>query len=427
MTFEELQNRGTVISYLLFLLSFLLLCSHPRPATAATPDAASDTAPAQTQVESDEEALAQLQKAFNLFPYNETIRKNLAAAYVSAGRQKMKRKQFDEAASNFDHARELFPDRQDYAIQLGIALYSGKRYDEAAIELEQARQTGGDNVILLFYQGRVRYDTGDLAGALDAWGQALTLDPENKAIQKMAEKARRESTVESRMAKGYSSMFTISYDEGTKSDLAEAVLDALETAYNRVGSDLSYYPTVRVPVILYTKKDYRTVTAGPEWSGGIYDGKVRLPIGGASELTPILRGVLSHEYTHVVVGELTKGNCPSWLNEGLAQVEEKKEFDHPLVDLGKVVRNGGLLPVARLEKSLLSLSAKDAALAYQQSYALVRFMISAYGWHKIRETLVNLGAGMTIDAAIAKAFADYGLDYQQIVREWEAYLQKEYD
>src|SRR6185369_13180713 len=119
----------------------------------------------------------------------------------------------------------------------------------------------------------------------------LILEPENKAVIESAAKARREAAVESRMNKGYSSMFVISHDEGTKSDLADAVLDVLETAYNRVGSDLAYYPVTRVPVILYTKKDYRVVTAGPEWSGGLYDGKVRLPIGGARELTPVLRGV----------------------------------------------------------------------------------------------------------------------------------------
>ena len=56
------------------------------------------------------------------------------------------------------------------------------------------------------------------------------------------------------MEKGYSGMFVISYDEGTRSDLADSVLDVLETAYNRVGYDLSCYPATRVPVILYTKR-----------------------------------------------------------------------------------------------------------------------------------------------------------------------------
>jgi tetratricopeptide (TPR) repeat protein len=373
-----------------------------------------------------EKALEQLQKAFSLFPYDEAVRKELIAAYAAVGKRQLDRKEYDAAAANFANAAELAPDHREYVIMRGIALYLGKHYDQAAIELEQALQTGGDNVPLLFYLGRVYYDTGDLTKALEAWDRALTLEPGNKAVIEAAAKARREAAVESRMNKGYSSMFVISHDEGTKSDLADAVLDVLESAYNRVGSDLAYYPVVRVPVILYTKKDYRVLTAGPEWSGGLYDGKVRLPIGGARELTPVLRGVLLHEYTHVVVGELAKGNCPAWLNEGLAEVEGRKEFDHAHADLGKAVKSGSLLSITSMEKSLTGLNAQEAALAYEQSYAMVKFMIASYGWHKVREILVNLGTGMRTEAAIARAFADYGLDYKAIVQEWQAYMRKEY-
>jgi tetratricopeptide (TPR) repeat protein len=373
-----------------------------------------------------EKALEQLQKVFSLFPYNEAVRKNLAAAYAAVGDRQMKQKRFDEAADNFDNALKLFPDNREYGTMKGIALYSGKHFDEAAIVLDQTRQSGGDTAAILYFLGRVYYDTGNLAGALEAWNSALNLEPENKKIRDLVEKARREYTVESSMEKGYRSMFVISYDEGTKSDLADNVLEALETAYNHVGSDFSYYPSARVPVILYTRKDYRSLTAGPEWSGGLYDGKVRLPIGGARNIAPMLRGVLFHEYTHVVVGELTRKNCPTWLNEGLAEFEGRKEYDSPLAALEAAAKTGKFLSFSDMEKSLLSLSRKDAALAYQQSYAMVRFMISSYGWHKVREILVNLGEGMNIGAAIAGTFADYGLDYQGLVREWQAAALKEY-
>ncbi|HEY6874452.1 MAG TPA: tetratricopeptide repeat protein [Geobacteraceae bacterium] len=373
-----------------------------------------------------ENALPLLKRDFSLFPYDRSIRKNLAEAYLEVGKRQVERKEFDAAAESFDSALQLYPDRQDIAVLRGIALYFGKRYDEAAIVLEEARQRGGENILVLFYLGRVRYDSGDLAGALEAWDAALTLEPDNKAISEMADKARRESAVESRMEKGYRSMFVISYDEGTGSALADDVLAVLESAYNRVGSDFSLYPSVRIPVILYTRQDYRSVTSSPEWSGGLYDGKVRLPIGGAHEITPLLRGVLFHEYTHVVVRELTRGNCPTWLNEGLAELEGRREFDPPLTSLEAAAKTGSFLPFSALEKSLASFSAKDAQLAYQQSYAMVRFMVSAYGWHKVRELLVDLGSGMGIEAAIAATFEDYGLDYKGLVQAWREAVGKEF-
>ncbi len=413
-------------SSLLFFLVLLLVSVPFSQSRADELLSSNDSAVKLLQQGEYEKALEQLQKTFSLFPYNEAVRKNLAAAYAAVGNRQMERKQFDEAADNFDHALKLFPDNREFGTLKGIALYSGKRFDEAAIVLDQTRQSGGETAAILYFLGRVYYDTGNLAGALEAWNSALNLEPGNKAIRELAEKARREYVVESPMEKGYRSMFVISYDEGTKSDLANSVLEALETAYNSVGSDFFYYPTVRVPVILYTRKDYRSLTASPEWSGGLYDGKVRLPIGGAHDITPMLRGVLFHEYTHVVVGELTRKNCPTWLNEGLAEFEGRKEYDSPLAALEAAAKTGSFLSFAGMEKSLLALNSKDAALAYQQSYAMVRFMISSYGWHKVREILVNLGEGMTIETAIARVFADYGLDYPGIVREWQAATLKEY-
>ncbi len=373
-----------------------------------------------------ENALEQLRKTYDLFPYDESVRKDLIAAYAAVGKHQIELKQFDEAAESFDSARKLAPENPDFGILRGIALYLGKRYDEAAVELEQARQGRENNAALFYYLGRVYYDTGNLPQAMEMLDKALALDPKNEAIREMTSKARRESAVESRMEKGYSSMFTISYDEGTRPDLADAVLDTLETAYNRVGSDLSYYPTARVPVILYTRKDYRSVTAGPEWSGGLYDGKVRLPVGGAKEISPVLRGVLFHEYTHVVVGELTRGNCPVWLNEGLAEVEGRKEYDTPTPELDNAAKTGDFLPFSTLEKTMASLDAKSAALAYQQSYSLVSFMITAYGQYKVRDILVNLGKGMQLKEAIGAAFSDYGLDYMGIIGEWNDSMTKKY-
>jgi tetratricopeptide (TPR) repeat protein len=418
---RRLLLRRVTIPLLPFLFAFPVF-----QALGADPPLGEDPTMELSLQGEQEKALDELQKGFSLFPYDESIRKRLTAAYGAMGKRQLKRMQFDEAAENFENARKLSPDNQVYGIMKGIALYAGKKYDAAAVELEQARRNGGDNLTILLYLGHIYYDSGDLGKAIEEWDRALAMEPGNKPIRDKAAKARRELVVESRMDRGYSSMFVISYDEGTRSELADSVLDTMEAAYNRVGYDLSHYPVTRVPVILYTKRDYRSVTSGPEWSGGLYDGKVRLPIGGALEITPMLRGVLFHEYTHVVVGEITKGNCPTWLNEGLAEVEGRKEFTPPVAELETAAKTGEFIPFRALEGSLSSLDTRKALLAYQQSYSLVNFMITAYGMHKVREILVNLGSGMGSEAAIAGAFADYRLDFDGILQEWRTQLRKEY-
>jgi hypothetical protein len=65
-------------------------------------------------------------------------------------------------------------------------------------------------------------------------------------------------------------------------------------------------------------------------------------------------------------------------------------------------------------------------VAYEQSYSLVNFMVSAYGWPKVTELLQKLGSGLKIADAMARAMGDFGLNYDGVIEEWQAYLKKEY-
>ena len=203
-------------------------------------------------------------------------------------------------------------------------------------------------------------------------------------------------------------------------------LDTLETAYNKIGGDLDHFPARKVPVLIYTRTDYRTVTNSPDWSGGLYDGKIRLPLGGASAVDDLLTALLFHEYTHVVVHDITSGNCPLWLNEGLAELQGRRYYNPPLHSLEKGVREKSLLPLSTLEKSFSSLPARDASLAYQQSYSMVSYLVTTYGWHKVKEILVNLGKGINTAAAVAAGLSDFSVDYQGFYREWLASVEKSY-
>lgn len=370
-------------------------------------------------------ALEQMQKAYAMYPYDPVLKRNLAEAYTFVGQRQMKENNYEAAAASFDLARELFPDVPRYYALRGIALYYGKSYDAARNELERARGLGGETVDVFFYLSRIHYDTGNLSQALELVEKSIALQPDFAYARELSEKIRRELAVEKTMDKGYSSRFVISYDSETKSHLAGDILSALEEAYNTVGRDLSTFPATRIPVILYTRKDFRTVTAGPDWSGGVYDGKIRLPVGGAQELSEQLKGVLFHEYTHVVVQEITHGNCPTWLNEGVAELEGRKIFNPSSADSARLASQAKIIPFSSLEAGFTNLGTTQAFMAYQQSYSLVSFMVSSYGWPKVTEILLKLGSGLKISDAFKQAMADFGLDMNGVLEEWKSYLQKE--
>lgn len=412
------------IAIFLTLLTLSLLLAAPLHANE--PFALNEYALSLLEKGEHDKALEQLQKAYGMNPYDQTLKKNLAEAYTFVGQKRMSENSYEAAADSFDRARELFPDIPRYYTMRGIALYYSKYPDAARNELERARGIGGDSPDILYYLAKIQYDGGNLAAAVEFLEKATALKPDFTAAAEMITKLKRELAVEGGMDRDYSSKFVISYDAGTKSHLAGDILDTLEDAYNNVGRDLATFPTGRITVIIYTKKDYKSVTAGPDWSGGLYDGKIRLPVGGAQELSEQLKAVLFHEYTHVVVQDITGGNCPTWLNEGLAELEGRKIFNHPLSELGRAAKSGKFVSFAKLEGGFTGLGAKEAALAYQQSYSLVNFMVESYGWPKVNEILLNLRSGMNSTAAIKQAMADFGLDFAGVIEEWRRQMGVEF-
>jgi len=365
-----------------------------------------------------DKALDQLMSAASLFPFDQGLKRSLLSAYLQVAQRELKQGRYARAADYFGRAHELSPGSTQLGFMRGVALYLGKEYDAARSEFTQA----GDGAQPLFYLGRISYDTGDLPGALTLWRRALEEEPGNKEIRSAIEKAERELPVESRMDRGYSSMFDLSFDAELPPGLAAEVLDALESAYNGVGADLGIFPATRIPVLLYTKSDYGLVTAGPDWSGGLYDGKIRLPVGGIAKVTKQLRAVIFHEFTHVLIAELTHGNVPTWFNEGLAEVEGQKEFKRQQTELARAAAKGDLLSFKALSGSFAKMDGAQAGLAYQQSHSIAEFMVSRYGWYAVQQILKHLGERASIESAVAQGLADLSLDLPGVIAEWRQSL-----
>jgi tetratricopeptide (TPR) repeat protein len=362
--------------------------------------------------------LERLRSAYQLFPLNDKLKYDLAQAYANYGNQLFSRRQYEQADEYFLKAAELYPDETAFALSRGICNYYLKKYDIARYELERTRTGRPDSVDLLFYLGLVLYETDNRQQAMELWEQALLLSPNRPEIIAVLKKARKETAVESNMDRGNSSRFNLTYDPGVSTTFALAVLDVLESASNQVGAELGHFPAARVPVAIYKRDDYKDVTNSPDWSGGVYDGTIRVPFGAMSEVTPTMRAILFHEYAHVVVFDLTRGNCPLWLNEGIAEIFGRREFTFPAAEKGHAGLKTTVVDIRKLEGSFSGLSSSEATRAYQQSYSMVNYLVSTYGWHRVNAILAALGKGMTISAAVASALQDYSITYEGLIREW---------
>ena len=108
----------------------------------------------------------------------------------------------------------------------------------------------------------------------------------------------------------------------TDEPFAREVVERLEAAYRRVGSALGVYPSQPIVVVLYTREQFGDITRLAAWSVAAYDGRIRVPLGGALEQRDELDRVLSHEFVHAVVAMVGGRTVPAWVNEGLATMLE---------------------------------------------------------------------------------------------------------
>jgi hypothetical protein len=139
-------------------------------------------------------------------------------------------------------------------------------------------------------------------------------------------------------------------------------------------------------------------------SAGVYQNGVILL--GIRAGTGDLKGTLIHELGHHYVHGLTRGNCPTWLSEGLAQMLEERLSDSLWFD-GKEHNDYYKYSISELSGDFYGLP--DQVSAYNQALELVRVLETSAGGQAISAILGDLGRGMTLPQALLR-HAGMGLE-----------------
>ncbi len=342
----------------------------------------------------------------------------IAIAYLGRGYQLLSSGNLSDAGTIFQEG--LRYNAEDIRLWQGEAMVRFKQgsYAEAAYLLNQAIGLAPQNTGLYHLLGKAHYADGRMQEAIDVLTAASQLDggPE---VDALLEKVIREWQVEQNMGQDVRGLFQLSFvDSKNAAELASLILDVLEEAYAELGSDLAYYPNVTVPVLLYLKSDFSAMTNSPDWAAGVYDGKIRLPLGGLHQMSDQLKAVLYHEYMHVIVHFMANRYAPVWLNEGLAELSGRRMYSSSSLSFMQAVQEKRTLDWESLSHSFITLESEKVPLAYEQSYSLVAFMVERYGWHKMTELLKKIGKKVDWKDAIEFVYQDYGLGWEEILKEW---------
>lgn len=338
---------------------------------------------------------------------------------LQAGYSKLKEGEYHEAILDFEEALRIDGDDPNSYLGLGLAYYSIKDLDRAKGALEQGLKIYSGSAIAHKLLGEIYYQRDDLVSALSHWEKALSLDPRDQELRRRFLKASREFETHKGFNSEITRHFTVQYEGGEKNEIGRKIIEILENAYHHIGRELSYYPGKEVTVILYSKQQFRYVTNGPSWSSGIYDGKIRVPIGGLKGDEPMLRQILFHEYTHSLIHSITD-RCPTWLNEGLAQYFEGRDKDRARNIMKEFYKRNAVVPLEFLEGSFLRLNKNQADLVYLESLSAVSYMVERYGLYSVKELLIELSKGNSIDDSFRSALY---IPYKEFEKDWKRSLE----
>jgi hypothetical protein len=332
-----------------------------------------------------------------------------ATGYFLAGKKELDHGNFPQAKQYFETALGLQPENATLLIYYAAALLRTGHQSEALSYAERASRVDPNSADALAMLGFAEFANDHTPQAIRWWKKSLEIRPD-ATVSAYVAKAQREQNAEIKYSLRESSHFSLHFEgKETSPNLPADVLATLEHHYDNLSNDLGYSPQNSIVVTLYTEQAFFDVTQAPSWSTALNDGKLRIPTRGLTTVTPDLSRILKHELTHSFLTQMSAGRCPTWLQEGAAQVEEGKSVGPAGHQLAELFNNGHEIPLNMLENNFTNFSSGEAVLAYAESLSAVEYLRDTYGMSDIARIVKQLQQGSSTEAALRMVIhSDYG-------------------
>ena len=308
----------------------------------------------------------------------------------------------------------------------GDALLEAQELDQARARYQQALARLPGDAAALAALADLDYVTDQYAAALQGYERAQAaaaaagLGNLRATFEQRVDTLRKEMAIEAGFVTIRDSLgrFEASFPRELPTGIVANVLQVLNEAWQKVGGDLDFHPRHPVRVKIYTRAQINAVQQIPPWVVGFFDGKLRLLEDRMMGGTAGLRGSILHEYTHAAIYLMAGEAVPSWLHEGLAQLEDPSRDPTPkdAQYLALRARTGLLAPLGEMEQPFAQNGSGDRLrLVYLQARSLVGFMIERYGWETIRQLLRETRRRRDFEAAFKTV---YGITPAEMDEHW---------
>ncbi len=313
-----------------------------------------------------------------------------------AGTTALVQQRFGDALGAFTRAAALRPADGGLCFGAGVAAFMLGQNEVAQARFECALALNPNHLQAAVWLGDLHYRSGRLREAIAIYEAAERRSPNASELHEQLAVWRKEQDLQSRFRDVRTEHFTALFEAPTDEPLARLAVERLEAAYWRVGKTLGVYPPQPITVVLYTREQFGDITKLAAWSVAVYDGRIRVPIGGALEQRDELDRVLSHEFVHAVVAMFGGRTVPAWMNEGLATVLEPAGSEDAEAALTRIDMPPSL---STLHRSFVGLSRRDAEIAYASAARAVRRLIEQHGAPAVVALLEDLARGVPFASA----------------------------
>lgn len=178
--------------------------------------------------------------------------------------------------------------------------------------------------------------------------------------------------------------------------------DIADRYYESICSMYGYYPSTKSEIIIYGNEndflknlrfDKGNTPIGVYYSGIINILSPEIWVNDHENLEQIyeFNGPVIHEFAHLLIDDITRGNYPMWLTEGLALYTEYKITGFEWQDY-----NSDDLKVT-LEELDKNFDDINQMIAYRKSFEVVKEISDKWGFGKLRNMLHVLGDGNNIN------------------------------
>jgi len=234
-------------------------------------------------------------------------------------------------------------------------------------------------------------------------------------INKRLEKLDKERRFVSSKSSEANRRFVVFWREGQQKNetILKEVNEYLDEAYLQAGRFFEWYPEDTVQIILYYGTEYTDYTVFPIWSQGGYDGKLRIMITQGMP-SKILKELIFHEYAHLVIAGITKGNCPLWFNEAVAQYFSRKYGLGEEIGVETFKYSYNTFP-----KNWTNMPKDEIKTVYKDSLMVLVSIVQKSDDAFILNTLQALGKGESFEKAANKAVSIYGLSLKDFEKRGE--------